>query len=74
MLERTTNLMYLKFGIRFNQSIDNLPITLTQLVLGRDFNILSNNLPVCLEKIKIYEKQTKIIKVPYGCEIEYHEN
>ena len=35
-----------KFGQRFNQSVDNLPESLTHLEFGEEFNRLVVNLPI----------------------------
>ena len=40
-----SKLIYLKFGNKFNQPIDNLPNSLTHLTFGDDFNQPIDNLP-----------------------------
>jgi hypothetical protein len=64
------------FGWNFNQPLDNLPNTITTLT----FDIIRmklNNLPICLETIKIKNHDCNsiknIIKLPYGCKIIHND-
>ena len=61
-------------------NLDNLPVQLKNLIIYSDSNQLkmSNNLPIVLEKIHIYEHYHKhsqlktkyeIAKLPFGCEL-----
>ena len=63
-LNLQNHLMY-TFNSEFNQSVDNLPNTLTHITFGYEFNQEINNLPNSVELIqlpKYYDK--KILKIP----------
>ena len=53
----------------------NLPINLTHLTVGYEFNQIVDNLPSSIEKIKIHNYQITLLKkIPFGCKIVDHNN
>lgn len=64
-LPAVPNLTHLKFGRKFNQSIDKLPRTLTHLTLGCEFNQPITKLPPMLRYLSIAEGYTNDYSTTY---------
>jgi hypothetical protein len=62
---------------RNNIFLSNIPITIKNLEVGQDFPVDLSNLPVGLEKLKIWyfnKNNLTNIKIPFGCQLIDRKN
>lgn len=65
----------MEFGDKFNQPINNLPNSITNLTFGRDFNQEINIYPINLTHLTISNEVKHLIKnIPSQVKIKYLED